>query len=293
MSFDGPFQYGTGGGLEDTTLPTFPAVVRVFRGRALIGFLVVNTNVLSKLREEVEQVTRILNELQEITSPITVTNNGVTVDTNLRELSFNELLTVVAGSTGAVSVYIPVNSIKTATFSGVVASTRAIGLGTILTNDFADLSVLTANIPNAAITPAKLDRTYITVLPAVLPLIRAEYINPALNDTSSILISTPPLVIPGNGITYDIIARASYLLTTNAALTSIGLYVEKVLGGSGTSPTTTVVPFNLSPQSNSFEASWLGQTAGNYVGQMSITRGGATATIIGVDMRITAYPRGY
>jgi hypothetical protein len=212
MSFTGPYQYGTPGGTEDTTVPTIPQIVRVFQGRALIGFLVVNTTMQSKLRAEVEQVTRILDQVTAALGPVQINSNGLLVDTDLREITFDDALGLIADSPGYVSVYIPASSLTNVMLIDLLASSRTIGNFTLQSSDFANLAVGTAEILNANVTSAKLDRAYLTSFPAGFATLESsvESVNVLYGPGVSTL-SLGVIVLPNNGVTYDVQGFATFI----------------------------------------------------------------------------------
>jgi hypothetical protein len=206
MPFDEPYSLGTVGGIEDTTLPITPQMVRVYRGSSLIGYLVINQPILTKLREEVEEITRILERLEDTTQPVFIYDNSLLVDSNLEELSFDAVISVISNGNSDVSIYIPVGSISTIKLSGIVANSRTIGNLSLGNNEFADNAITTVKLIDGGIAPTDLDRTYLETFPAGKPLIVGTPTEISLltqtGGTTSILPTN--ITLPNDGIMYDI-----------------------------------------------------------------------------------------
>lgn len=148
MSFSGPDPYGTSGGTE-AIIPTAPEDVRIARGRSYIVFLRVNKAMVQRLRENVEDVVRILGLSGDVLVAIITRQDGVVEDSNTDDMDFQGAIRVVQVAQGVVEVFIGDASITTAKLQDAIIT--AIKL--------ADGAVTTPKVADGAITQVKLDPT--------------------------------------------------------------------------------------------------------------------------------------
>lgn len=114
MSFTGPNPYGTAGGDENIAAPQTPPVIRTGLGNSVILFLHVNGRLVERLRENVEDVVRILGLSGQVLVAIITRENGVVRDANTSDMDFQYAFSVTQIAPGVVTVEIGNDAITSA-----------------------------------------------------------------------------------------------------------------------------------------------------------------------------------
>lgn len=146
MSFGTPYPYGTPGGDEVIAAPQLPPVYRVAQGNSVIVFLHVNGRLAERLRENVEDVVRVLGLTGTVLVAIIVREEGVVRDANASDLDFQDGLLVTQIAPGVVTIEIQTDSITTGMLQNALITSVKI----------ADANVTTAKIADANVTLAKM-----------------------------------------------------------------------------------------------------------------------------------------
>ena len=166
MSFGTPYPYGTPGGDEAIATPQLPPVYRVAQGNSVIVFLHVNGRLAERLRENVEDVVRVLGLTGTVIVAIIVREEGVVRDANAGDLDFQDGLTVTQIAPGVVTIEIGANEITTGMLQDALITAVKIADGNVTLAKLAansvdaskivDGSVGTNELANSAVTLAKL-----------------------------------------------------------------------------------------------------------------------------------------
>lgn len=128
MSFGPPYPYGTPGGDEVIATAMNPPVYRIARGNSVIVFLHVNGRLAERLRENVEDVVRVLGLTGTVLVAIIVREEGVVRDANASDMDFQDGLTVTQIAPGVVTVEIGTGEITTAMLAnGLISAVKLAG----------------------------------------------------------------------------------------------------------------------------------------------------------------------
>ncbi len=128
MSFGTPYPYGTPGGDEVIATAQNPPAFRVAQGNSVIVFLHVNGRLAERLRENVEDVVRVLGLTGTILVAIIVREEGVVRDANASDLDFQDGLTVTQIAPGVVTIEIGTAEITTAMLAdGLITAAKLAG----------------------------------------------------------------------------------------------------------------------------------------------------------------------
>lgn len=156
MSFGTPYPYGTPGGDEVIAAPQLPPVYRVAQGNSVIVFLHVNGRLAERLRENVEDVVRVLGLTGTVIVAIIVREEGVVRDANAGDLDFQDGLTVTQIAPGVVTIEIGANEITTGMLQDALVTAIKMAPNSVETVAIKDANVTTPKIADANITLAKL-----------------------------------------------------------------------------------------------------------------------------------------
>ena len=111
MSFGPPYPYGTPGGDEIILTAQNPPQVRVARGNTVIVFLTVNGRLAERLRENVEDVVRILGLNGALLVAIITRENDVVRDPNTSDMNVKNAFTLTQIAPGVINVEIAADGI--------------------------------------------------------------------------------------------------------------------------------------------------------------------------------------
>lgn len=172
MSFGTPYPYGTAGGDEIVATAQNPPVYRVAQGNSVIVFLHVNGRLAERLRENVEDVVRVLGLTGTVLVAIIVREEGVVRDANASDLDFQDGLTVTQIAPGVVTIEVGTGEITTAMLQDALITSVKIADGQVTLAKMAansvdaskivDLSVGTAELANLGVTTGKIANLGVT-----------------------------------------------------------------------------------------------------------------------------------
>lgn len=162
MSFGTPYPYGTPGGDEVTSAPQIPPVIRVARGNSVVVFLHVNGRLTERLRENVEDVVRILGLAGDVLVAIIVRQDDVVRDANGSDLNFINGLVVTQIAPGVVSIEIGNDAITNAMLQDAIVTAAKIATGAVENAALATDSVDARVIAPGTITAAEIAPGVIT-----------------------------------------------------------------------------------------------------------------------------------
>jgi hypothetical protein len=149
MSFGTPYPYGTPGGDEVIALPQTPPSIRVARGNSVIVFLHVNGRLAERLRENVEDVVRILGLAGDVLVAIIIREDNVVRDSNAGDLSFDDGLVVTQLAPGVVSITIGNDAITSAMLQDAIVEAAHLGAFAVtnlaIATDAVDSRTIAAN----------------------------------------------------------------------------------------------------------------------------------------------------
>jgi hypothetical protein len=243
MSFQGADPYGTPGGTEVIARAQSPVDVRIAKGRSYIVFMRVNGPIIERLRENVEDVVRILGLSGLPLVAIIVRENGVVRDANASDVDFAAPLTATQIAPGVIVIDIAAAGIGTSEIANAaitlaklasdsVDSSKIVN-GSIIDADInaaagivgtkiaaAPNGVPTAGINDGAITAAKLAGTSLANMLHYAAIAR-DWL-PALanaSDVTWVTFLTVSEVFPAG--TWEAVIDASMQVTDNAASGSV------------------------------------------------------------------------
>jgi hypothetical protein len=150
VSFEGPYPYGTAGGIEIIGAVE-PQLVRVARGNSVIIFLHVNAPAVERIREQVEDVVRILGLSGLSLVAIIARQDGVVVDSNAGDMDFQGAIRINQVAPGVIELYIGDDGITSAMIGNAVIEAAHIAAGSIGTTELADEGVTAAKLAPGAL----------------------------------------------------------------------------------------------------------------------------------------------
>lgn len=162
MSFEGPYPYGTDGGNEDLLLPLSPPLVRIAKGRSYILVLQVNGPLTTRLRENVEDVVRVLGLQGQTIVGVIIRDNAVIADANATDLDFQEGIEVEQVAQGTVLIRIPSAAITANMLINAIVNADKLADLAVTTGKIANLAVTNGKIADNAITTAKIQDNAVT-----------------------------------------------------------------------------------------------------------------------------------
>lgn len=142
MSFGNPYPYGTAGGDENVATAQNPPVYRVAQGNSVIVFLHVNGRLAERLRENVEDVVRVLGLTGTVLVAIIVREEGVVRDANASDLDFQDGLTVTQIAPGVVTIGIGPGEIVTSMIDSLAVTLANMAAGSVDSSKVVDGSLL-------------------------------------------------------------------------------------------------------------------------------------------------------
>lgn len=203
MSFQGVDPYGTKGGTEVIVLVQTPADVRLARGRSYIVFMRINSPMIQRLRENVEDVVRVLGLAGDILfSTIELLDNGILIEDRAADIDFQGGFLVINIAPG-------INAFQITNLS-IIPSMYANGAidGRIL----APNSINSAAVVDMSLQKSDFAAGVIPINPAIL---RNATIETVTNTIDPVPLSSMPIIIPPNTLNvgdvfrYDIFGTAS------------------------------------------------------------------------------------
>lgn len=208
MSFGTPYPYGTPGGQEVITTSHDPPIIRVAQGNTVIVFLHANGRLAERLRENVEDVVRILGLAGDVLVAIIARQDNVVRDSNAGDLSFNNGLVVTQIAPGVVSIEIGNDAITSAMLQDAIVQAVHLAPASVTNAAIATDAVTTSKIPIDAIVEAHIRALNVTNGKLADNAVDAR----VLADASVDLAALAPGVIPAPGMT----------LITERVITSTG-----------------------------------------------------------------------
>jgi hypothetical protein len=151
MSFTGPYPYGTPGGTEVLVLPQNPLLIRVAQGKVYILLLQVNGPIDERLRENVEDVVRVLGLTGQVLVAIIVRENGVVRDANATDLDFQDGLAISQIAPGVVTIDIGAGEVTTGMLADLSVTLIKLAANSVDASKIVDGSVGKTELAGAAI----------------------------------------------------------------------------------------------------------------------------------------------
>lgn len=266
--FQGDFPYGTAGGIEDPLIPTDPPLIRTANGRSVVLFMRVNGPITDKIRTQIEDIVRILDPSGTIIPPvggltISVLDNTVLIDENVQQIDFGAAIEITGLPSNQVLIKIPNGAISGLLMPGNVATTVKILNEAVTTGKLAPLSVDTVAFAAGVVTPVKLDTAYFEQanVPAANPAIISgrqflDISDLAAISTGNIVFTGATIVIPNNGIVYDVVCQQELWLGRTAG-DNFFAYLAGIQNATSGVYVAQAYSFNSAAVGNMGEINWI------------------------------------
>ena len=156
MSFGTPYPYGTPGGDEVIATAQNPPAFRVAQGNSVIVFLHVNGRLAERLRENVEDVVRVLGLTGTVLVAIIVREEGVVRDANASDMDFQDGLTVTQIAPGVVTVEIGAAEVTTGMLQDALITAIKMAPNSVETAAIKDANVTLAKLAPSSVDSSKI-----------------------------------------------------------------------------------------------------------------------------------------